>query len=516
MGEGQIQYIQPQPGPQQRFCASDADILIFGGEAGGGKTWILTYEAGKWTHLPGYGGIIFRRDSTQLVGPGSCWEKARMLYPAMGARMVESPNMVAKWEDDSGESFAEVHFRHCQHEWTVEDHDGKEYAFVGIDEGQYWSAYMLWYLWGRCRTMCGVKPYMRITCNPDPDCYLRTLLDWWIDPKTGYPIPERDGVVRWAVRQGDDLKWFDDRESAQSYCRELLEAADDPEIARELEHLKPISISFIRSRLKDNPALLAEDPDYGARLAMQDADSRAKKLGGNWNSRPKAGEMFDRAWVDYLEEPPNPRDVAFSVRAWDKAGSQPSELNPDPDWTRGVRMDLLKNGNIVISDVASCRLPPGGVDSLNVATAKMDGPDVEQAYWQDPGQAGLVDEEHVREILGAEHVKSHVGNVTFVKEVKNKVEYFKPFSAFADPKTKLGKVLLVRRPWNAAYLGELEKFPPPPGKDGKGVKKDQCDATSRGYLAITSRKGSTAKRLLNAMQRIETPKADFMGRFRLR
>lgn len=53
--------------------------------------------------------------------------------------------------------------------------------------------------------MCGVNPYIRCTCNPDPDSFVAALVEWWIEqdpasPRYGLPIPERDGVLRYFIR----------------------------------------------------------------------------------------------------------------------------------------------------------------------------------------------------------------------------------------------------------------------------------------------------------------------------
>src|SRR5205823_14630350 len=45
----------------------------------------------------------------------------------------------------------------------------------------------------RNRSTCGVRPYIRATCNPDADCWVCEFLAWWIDPETGLPIPARAG-----------------------------------------------------------------------------------------------------------------------------------------------------------------------------------------------------------------------------------------------------------------------------------------------------------------------------------
>lgn len=492
--------IGPQPGPQMRFAACPADICVFGGEAGGGKSEALVLEPMKWSHVPGFEGAIFRRKTTDITGPGGLWSKALKYYAPTGAELVQSPTHVARWETPTGPNGAKgakVHFRHLIHEWTVQELDGLELAYAAIDEGQYFTGAMIWYIWGRCRSACGVKPYMRISCNPDPDCFLRTFLDWWIGPD-GYPIPERDGVIRWCTRIGDELEWFDTEAAALDRIDGLQ--ADPANAGNpEIEHLTPISVTFIRSRLTDNPALLATDPGYGGRLAMQDADTRARKLGGNWNSRPKPGEMFDPAWFPIVESVPE-ADIAFKVRAYDKAATVPSERNPDPDWTRGALLYGLKNGNIVLADLVSCRKEPGGVDALIRSTAERDGPGVTQAFWIDGGQSGKVDEQHTRDLLRG----CACGPLDFLQETKSKLHYAKPWSAFADPVANHGqrRFALVRGPWNKEFFSEIVKFPKPKGTvAATGIHDDIVDAVSRGWAAIEARVSGVA-RFLSAVKKM--------------
>ena len=477
-----------------RFAACSADICVFGGEAGGGKSDALVLEPIKWSHVPGFEGAIFRRKTTDITGPGGLWSKAQKYYTPSGAELINSPPLYARWDTDTGHNGSrgsKVHFRHVIHEWTVQELDGLELAYAGIDEGQYFTGAMIWYIWGRCRSACGVKPYMRITCNPDPDCFLRTFLDWWIDPTTGYPIPERDGVIRWCTRIGDDLTWFDSEAEAQACIADLQH---DPANAGnpEIEHLTPISVTFIRSRLTDNPALLATDPGYGGRLAMQDADTRARKLGGNWNSRPKPGEMFNPEWFVVVDTAPADADVVFKVRAWDKAATIPSERNPHPDWTRGALMYLLRNGTVCMVDLVGCRLEPGGVDSLIRSTAERDGPTVTQAFWIDGGQSGKVDEQHNRDLLR----NVSCGPLDFVQETKSKIHYAKVWAAYADPTANNGqrRFALVRGPWNKEFFSEIVKFPKPKGTvAAAGIHDDIVDAVSRAWCAIAARISGVAR-----------------------
>ena len=65
---------------------------------------------------------------------------------------------------------------------------------------------------------------MRATCNPDPDSFVRRLIDWWIGPD-GYPIKERSGVIRWFVRdEAGALRWFDTKEAAYEATGRSAEA----------------------------------------------------------------------------------------------------------------------------------------------------------------------------------------------------------------------------------------------------------------------------------------------------
>ena len=60
----------PQEGPQDQFLKLGADIAIFGGAAGGGKTWTLLLEPLRNVDVPGFGAVIFRRESTQIRAEG--------------------------------------------------------------------------------------------------------------------------------------------------------------------------------------------------------------------------------------------------------------------------------------------------------------------------------------------------------------------------------------------------------------------------------------------------------------
>ena len=469
--------------PQERALLSVADIIGYGGEAGSAKSWTGVYFAARWNHVPGFGALVTRRTTDELTGPGSLWEKARTMYRAWGAETVENPHD-ARWENG-----ANVVFRHCQHEPDVERFDGKEYGAIVVDEAQYWTGHMIWYLWGRCRTPYGVRGQMLLTMNPDPDAYVRELFNWWVD-KDGWAIDERCGVLRWCVRDNDDkLRWFGSEEEGITYCDELRRLQPGPMTA----HVAPISVTFIHGRLADNHVLMRTDPGYGARIAMQDAVTRAKKT-GNWNARAVSGSLFSRGWFNIVAQEPDWRDVFLCVRGWDFAGSAPSPAYPDPDWTATGKLFLLRNGRMCLSGVKRDRLEPGGVDEWVKREVRADGPRVVQCIWQDPAVAGKVMVEHTRFIMRAA-LPSVVIDVEIEK--KDKITYASIVSGAIDPRTRANQILIdiVDGPGVQPFFSELEAFP------AKLSKKDQVDMFSRAYLYIHEHREGGSSALMQALAR---------------
>lgn len=276
--------IRPHPGPQWEFLASVADIAIYGGAAGGGKSFALLLEPLYDCENPRFGGVVFRRTSPQLIGAGSLWDGAQELYRPLGARLTGSPSLNVEFR-----SGATLEFRHLQHVSDVYDHQGKEYAFVGFDELTHFEESQFWYMVSRMRSTSGARVRMRCTTNPDPDSFVRRLIDWWIG-SDGLPIFERSGVLRWFIRDGDALIWGATKEELAPKCR---------------AGQAPMSITFIAASLKDNPALTAKDPGYEGRIQALPEVERQRLGGGNWDVRPEGGryvrmDYFARRWAGCL------------------------------------------------------------------------------------------------------------------------------------------------------------------------------------------------------------------------
>ncbi len=200
----------------------------------------------KWVKWEGYEAVVFRRQSVDITGSGGLWSEAQKLYRPFGAQFRAGQYLDARWDDTN----SVIQFAHLNNEADVYNWQGKQLAFVGMDELTHFTEKQFWYIWTRLRSMCGIRPYLRATCNPDPDSFVAKLIDWWIG-EDGYPIPERDGVLRWFCRRGDDLQWFDSSEECQAY----LDSVGD-------RKAKPKSLTFIRSEMQDNAIGMAAQPDY--------------------------------------------------------------------------------------------------------------------------------------------------------------------------------------------------------------------------------------------------------------
>src|ERR1700745_3329121 len=77
--------ISAQPGPQTEFLRTPADICIYGGAAGGGKTVGMILEPLRHaTRVANFTAVFFRRSTPQISNPGGLWDESQKFYPLVG------------------------------------------------------------------------------------------------------------------------------------------------------------------------------------------------------------------------------------------------------------------------------------------------------------------------------------------------------------------------------------------------------------------------------------------------
>lgn len=313
--------------------------------------------------------------------------------------------------------------------------------------------------------MSGIKAYVRATCNPDADSWVAKFISWWIDEATGFPIPERAGVLRWVLRINDTLFWADSKQELIDKFR-----GEVPD-----EALLPKSVTFIPAKLTDNKALMRADPGYMSNLLSLPTVERERLLGGNWRIRPSAGLYFQRKWLRKIDAAPPGTTWA---RGWDLAGTPKIETN-DPDFTESVLIGRMPDGGFVVADHTWMRGSPDAVRKAVLRIAEQDkrlGYNPVISIPQDPAQSGKAQAaDYVKLLLGHNvrtsiEARSATASAVAPSAKAAKIGRFSPFSAQCEG----GNVFFTEGDWNTCWFDRLESFP-------EASKDDTADATSRAF-----------------------------------
>lgn len=435
------------------FLSTSADIAIYGGAAGGGKTWAALYEPLRHKANPDFEAVIFRRTRPQIKQPGGLLSESSKFYPSLGAG-VNLTELI--WQFRSG---MRIRLAQLQHEKTKFEWQGSQIALAIFDELTHFSEGQFFYIVSRMRSTCGVRPYMRATCNADSESWVATFIAWWIDPDTGLPILERSGVLRYFVRDGDTIVWGNSIDELRALVPQWTDA-----------QFKPKSVTFIAARVYDNPALLKADPDYLANLFSLPLVIREQLLGGNWKIRAAAGLLFKERWFGFASSvPPD----AKMVRWWDIAATVAAK-GKSPDWTVGLLMARTREDRFIVVDVIRFRGSPHEVQSQIVATARADvaryGKRVAVGLPTDPAAGGKFQVSVLTRSLAGYDVRT-------MAERGAKVERFRPYSA----QVEAGNVDVMAGDWNKDFFIEHEAVP-------KSQFDDQVDAGANALQMLTESK----------------------------
>jgi predicted phage terminase large subunit-like protein len=299
--------------------------------------------------------------------------------------------------------------------------------------------------------MCGVRPYVRASANPEPG-WLADFLAWWIGDD-GYAIPERSGVIRWMVRENDINYWADDPVQLQ---------AAHP-------NSTPKSVTFILSTVYDNQILLASDPGYLANLQALDNIERQRllgdgKRGGNWLIKPEAGKVFNKAWFEIVDAIPV---GGRELRAWDLAATEKKSA----DFTASCKGKII-NGIVYIMDVTNDQLDPARTDAFINNLAGQDSRSCAIRFEQEGGASGKRDSRSIVTMLAGYDVRG-------VPPQGDKITRSKGLAAQA----LAGNVKLLRGSWNDTFLNHMHDIP-------DGAHDDMHDAAALMYNELLKRGGS--------------------------
>jgi hypothetical protein len=221
----------PQPGPQAAFVACPADIVVYGGARGGGKTYASLGEF--WIHAEDYGehaiGLMVRKTREDLKDT-----------IAVGQKMF---GKAALWKEKGGyfgfTNGAKLYAAYLETDKDAENYQGWSLTRVYVEElTQYASSSPVFKLLATLRSANGVPCQFRATCNPGG--------------------PGHSWVKAWAIDQG------------------AFTPVTDPDTG--------LVRVFIPAQVKDNPKLQQSDPNYVNRLKASGSAQLVRAwLEGDWN-----------------------------------------------------------------------------------------------------------------------------------------------------------------------------------------------------------------------------------------
>jgi predicted phage terminase large subunit-like protein len=417
---------RPQPGPQTKFLQSVADITIYGGAAGGGKTYGITLKCAQYAAIKpvdGFSATIFRREYPRITQTGGIWDETHSIYPYLNGTATEGK---LKWEFNNNNCKTRISFHHLQHVKDKESWKGAQIPLLCFDEITEFEEDQFFYLQSRCRTTCGVKPQTVGSTNADADSWVKKFLAPWVDDT--WPEHDRSlsNETRYFLREGDTIRW----------------------LPRFKKHPDAKSVKYIFASIYDNKILLKKDPKYLMQLKSLPLVDRLRLLNGDWNIRPEGGKLFQKPWFKVIDVAP--ADLTRIVRAWDFAATEekPDQKKDGPDYTACAKIGRLPNGQFVVLDVQRMRASPSNVESAVENTATQDGRAVAIYAEQEPGSAGVNVISHYSRLLAGYDFHG-------IRSTGSKIERAKPASAQAEN----GNVLIVRSANTEDFLSELEAFP---------------------------------------------------------
>lgn len=307
---------RPMPGPQTRAANSKADIIGYGGAAGGGKTDLAIGKALTQHHKV----MIVRREGTQMTGI------IDRLAELLGTRDGYAGNDRI-WRD-AGPRKVQVEFGSVPNPGDEAKYQGRPHDLLVFDEAANILEASVRFLMGWVRsTVPGMHSQVLMTFNPPTTAEGRWVIPFfgpWLD--TQHPMyPTPPGELRYcAMIDGKDV-WVED-------AREFVLSVDNKRIYDFKRHewrpeqiVKPRSRTFIPSRISDNPYLVGTG--YMSQLQGMPEPLRSQMLNGDFSAgmEDDAYQVIPTSWVD------------AAMARWEKEEPLPEMDSIGVDVARGGR-----------------------------------------------------------------------------------------------------------------------------------------------------------------------------------
>lgn len=272
----------PLPGPQTEAYLSPADVLLFGGQAGGGKSFLLVGLASQEHQRA----IIFRREASQTDG---LVESGRQI---IGDTARFNGSEAGEWNWPDGRTLKLAGMKEAG-DWNK--HAGRERDFIGFDEAGEFLEEQIASLLAWNRGPKGQRCRVVLASNPPRTADGAWMFEWfapWLDPE--HPAPAKPGELRYAVMIAGKPQW----------------QAGPEEVMIDGEQYKPLSFTFIPSALKDNP--YRDTPEYRAKLNSLPEPLRSQLLKGLFqiSGEDNPWQLIPTNWVQaamarWTERPPD-------------------------------------------------------------------------------------------------------------------------------------------------------------------------------------------------------------------
>ena len=389
----------------------------------------MLHSAAEYVDVPGYSALLLRRTFKELSKSGALMDRSHKWWDNTDAHWDSETH---SWDFPSG---ATVEFGYLERDSDLPQYQSAEYQFIGFDELTQFPEEVYLFMFSRIRRLedSNVPLRMRTATNPGG------IGHSWVKKRFNLPFgPEHN-----------------------------------PERA------------FIFSRVEDNPHLDLET--YEKSFDQLGAVTYAQLRQGDWDAQVRGGR-FDANWFHAITADEVP-EANMRIRYWDFAASEPSELDPDPDWSAGALVsrsdkpparyvERMREEGIepsgpfyYIEDISRFREKSGKVEDNVRAVASKDGFNVPVWIEQERGASGKATIQRYRDDV----ITSHLVRGMWLTGPKPE-----RIGALAG-RAQEGRFFMVVGGWNEAFLDEAVLYT---GNTKGGPHDDQLDSVSGTLFAM--------------------------------